>query len=46
MIDFQFLADEGVVADRDLELFTFVETPEEAWSIITKFHPQGERVRG
>ena len=46
VIDFQFLADEGVVADRDLELFSFVETPEEAWSIITTFHRQGEGVSG
>jgi predicted Rossmann-fold nucleotide-binding protein len=38
VIDFQFLADEGVIADRDLELISFVETPQEAWSIITRFH--------
>ena len=38
VIDFQFLADEGVIADKDLELVSFVETPEEAWSIISQFH--------
>ncbi len=38
VINFQYLADEGVIADKDLELFRFAETPEEAWSIITQFH--------
>jgi len=35
VIDFQFLADEGVVADEHLDLIQFAETPEEAWSIIS-----------
>ncbi len=38
VIDFQFLADEGVIADKDLDLFSFVETPEEAWETIARFH--------
>lgn len=38
VIDFQFLADEGVIADRDLELVSYVETPQEAWEIISRFH--------
>jgi uncharacterized protein (TIGR00730 family) len=38
VIDFQYLADEGVIADRDLELIDFAETPEEAWGIISRFH--------
>jgi uncharacterized protein (TIGR00730 family) len=37
-VDFQFLADEGTVSDADLELFRFVESAEEAWEIIRKFH--------
>ncbi|MBC8352115.1 MAG: prepilin peptidase [Planctomycetes bacterium] len=41
VIDFQFLADEGVIADEHLDLVDFAETPEEAWKIITKFHGQG-----
>lgn len=41
-IDFQFLADEGVVADRDLELINFVQTADEAWELIVRFH--NERV--
>jgi uncharacterized protein (TIGR00730 family) len=37
-VDFQFLADEGTIGDLDLELFRIVETAEEAWEIIRKFH--------
>ncbi len=37
-IDFQFLADEGVVLDEDLKLFEFVDTAEAAWKIIREFH--------
>jgi hypothetical protein len=32
------MADEGVVADEDLELISYAETPEEAWQIIADFH--------
>ena len=38
VIDFQFLADEGTIADRDLDLFRFAETAQEAWDIIQAFH--------
>ncbi|MCR4413493.1 MAG: TIGR00730 family Rossman fold protein [Thermoguttaceae bacterium] len=38
VIDFQFLADEGVIDDEDLDLFRYAETPEEAWEIIARFH--------
>jgi uncharacterized protein (TIGR00730 family) len=38
VINFQFLADEGTIDDADLDLFRFVETAEEAWEIIRKFH--------
>ncbi len=37
-VDFQFLADEGTIGDADLELFRFVDTAEEAWTVIRKFH--------
>lgn len=37
-IDFHFLADEGVVADEDLRLIQFAETPQQAWDIIATFH--------
>ncbi len=38
VIDFQYLADQGVVADDDVELCYFAETPAEAWKIIADFH--------
>ena len=41
VIDFQFLADEGVIRDEHLELIQFAETPREAWEIIERFHGEG-----
>ena len=38
MIDFQYLADEGVIRDEHLELFQYTETPEETWEVIAKHH--------
>jgi len=38
VIDFQFLADEGTIADAHLDLIDFAESPQEAWSIIQQFH--------
>jgi hypothetical protein len=38
VIDFAFLADEGVIADDDLKLIEFVDTAEAAWKIIREFH--------
>ena len=38
IINFQQLADEGVIADEHLDLVSYAETPEEAWEIIAKFH--------
>ncbi len=38
VIDFQFLADEGVIRDEHLDLIDFAETPLEAWNIISNFH--------
>jgi uncharacterized protein (TIGR00730 family) len=43
VIDFQFLADEGVIADEHLDLINFVESPEEAWDIIARFHDHGDQ---
>lgn len=37
VIDFQFLADEGVIADEHLELISYAETPQEAWQRIRSF---------
>jgi uncharacterized protein (TIGR00730 family) len=38
VIDFQHLADCGVIADHHLDLFTYAETPAEAWQQILDFH--------
>ena len=34
VVNFEALVDEGVIAERDLELFSFVETADEAWAKI------------
>lgn len=38
IIDFAALADEGVISPGDLELFSFVESAQEAWDRIAEFH--------
>ncbi|WP_338467405.1 LOG family protein [Novosphingobium sp. ZN18A2] len=38
VIDFGFMADEGVINHKDLELFHWVETADEAWKIVTDFY--------
>lgn len=38
IIDFQVLADEGVIRDEHLDLFSYADTPEEAWEQIAEFH--------
>ena len=38
IINFRQLTDEGVVADEDLKLIDYAETPQEAWDIIAAFH--------
>jgi len=37
-VGFEFLSDEGTIADHDLDLFHFADTPEEAWQMICDFH--------
>jgi len=38
VIDFQFLADEGVISDAHLGLIDYAETPLKAWDLIARFH--------
>ena len=38
IINFQFLADEGVIQDSHLDLFQYTESPEETWQVIKDFH--------
>ncbi len=40
-VNFQFLADQGTVADEDLDLISYAETAAEAWEIIRKSEEQG-----
>jgi uncharacterized protein (TIGR00730 family) len=42
VIDFQALVEEGVIAARDLDLFRFVDTAEEAWRQICAHYKHGE----
>ena len=37
-IDFGFLMTEGVIDPEDLNIFTYVETAEEAWQFIHEFY--------
>lgn len=41
VLNFQALADEGVIADDHLDLISYAESPQEAWDIIAKFHNIG-----
>jgi hypothetical protein len=36
VISFQVLVEEGTISEQDLELFTYVDTAEEAWGIIAR----------
>jgi len=38
LIDFQFLADEGAIDDKDLDLFRYADSAEQAWDMIQGFH--------
>ena len=37
-VGFEALAEEGVISKADLDLFTWVETAEEAWACICDFY--------
>lgn len=38
VVNFEALVEEGVIAERDLGIFTFVETAAEAWSVVRRFY--------
>jgi len=42
IVDFEGLADEGVISPEDLDLFCFADTAEEAWRRISEFHAAGD----
>ena len=37
VVDFEALADEGVINHADLDLISWVETAEEGWNVVTEF---------
>lgn len=41
LINFNAMADAGVIADEHLDLINFAESPSEAWNIIAEFHQLG-----
>ena len=40
VVNFQALVDEGVISERDLGIFTYVETAEEAWEVVRSFYEE------
>lgn len=42
VIDFQYLADEGVIRDEHLDLIDFADDPKVAWQIIQDFHKDND----
>jgi uncharacterized protein (TIGR00730 family) len=38
VVDFEALVEEGVISPRDLNLFTMVETADEAWNVVQDFY--------
>ncbi|TPG09993.1 TIGR00730 family Rossman fold protein [Sphingomonas oligophenolica] len=42
VVNFQALVDEGVVSERDLSIFHYVETAEEAWGVVQQFYRDRE----
>jgi hypothetical protein len=41
LVNFELLVDEGVISPDDLNLFTLVDTPEDAWEAIQSFYRLG-----
>jgi uncharacterized protein (TIGR00730 family) len=46
IVNFDALVDEGTIAQEDLELFTFVETAEEAWAHVCHFYAGSDEPLG
>ena len=45
LIDFDYLADCGLIRDEHLDLFQFADTPEEAWSWIQAFEAERDQAQ-
>ncbi|MGZ8336535.1 MAG: LOG family protein [Allosphingosinicella sp.] len=46
VVNFEALVDEGVVAPSDLDLFTFVETADEAWDCVCRHYADSGEALG
>ena len=44
VVNFEALVEEGVVSERDLGIFTYVETAEEAWDVVRNFYEERARL--
>ena len=40
VVNFEALVEEGVVSERDLGIFTYVETADEAWDVVQAFYQE------
>ena len=45
IVDFQGLADEGVISQHDLDLITWCESAEEAWAAVQAHYAEGREAR-
>jgi uncharacterized protein (TIGR00730 family) len=46
VVNFDALVEEGVVSERDLSIFTYVETAEEAWDVVLRFYEERAKAEG
>ena len=42
LINFEMLAEEGLISPQDLELIQYVDSPEQAWQVIYDFYQLGK----
>jgi uncharacterized protein (TIGR00730 family) len=42
VVNFEALADEGVIGRADLDLISWVETAEEGWAVVERFYADGD----
>lgn len=40
VVNFEALVEEGVVSERDLGIFHYVDTPEEGWAMVQRFYDE------
>jgi uncharacterized protein (TIGR00730 family) len=46
VVNFEALVEEGVVSERDLGIFTYVETADEAWDVVRRFYEERAKKEG